>query len=254
MEKIEHSYLIINGISLHIAHVGKGESGDVILLHGFPEIWYSWRYQMLALAEAGFRAITPDCRGYGLSGQPQEPDKASWEDLTSDLLGILDTLNIPKEPGRAEKDFGRFEVKRVLRNIYILFCRRELQVAEEDQEIMDLVEQTTPLPPWFTEDDLACYTALYENSGFSYPLQMPYRSIHKGHGFTNPKIEVPSLLIIGEKDYILKFPGMEEYIRNGTVKHFVPDLETTFISDGTHFVQEQFPDKAVGHIQTSEYS
>lgn len=40
---------------------------------------------------------------------------------------------------------------------------------------MDLVEPSTPLPHWFTEDDLACYTALYENSGFSYPLQMPYR-------------------------------------------------------------------------------
>ncbi|KAM0950141.1 putative soluble epoxide hydrolase [Dioscorea sansibarensis] len=63
MEKTEHSYQIINGISLHIAHVEKGESGDVILLHGFPELWYSWRYQMLALAEAGFRAIAPDSRG-----------------------------------------------------------------------------------------------------------------------------------------------------------------------------------------------
>ncbi|XP_039146573.1 epoxide hydrolase B-like [Dioscorea cayenensis subsp. rotundata] len=229
LEKVSNTEILYFSFdSIKFLWVCVGESGDVILLHGFPEIWYSWRYQMLALAEAGFRAIAPDCRGYGLSGQPQELDKASWQDLTSDLLGILDTLNIPKafivgkdfgtktandfsilhpgrvlgvitlgvpfvpdspsslddlpkgfyiprwrEPGRAEKDFGRFEVKRVLRNIYILFCRRELQVAEEDQEIMDLVEPSTPLPHWFTEDDLACYTALYENSGFSYPLQMP---------------------------------------------------------------------------------
>lgn len=51
---------------------------------------------MLTLAEAGFRAIAPDSRGQGLSGQPQEPDKATWEDLTSDLLAILDTVHILK--------------------------------------------------------------------------------------------------------------------------------------------------------------
>lgn len=97
LEKVSNTEILYFSFdSIKFLWVCVGESGDVILLHGFPEIWYSWRYQMLALAEAGFRAIAPDCRGYGLSGQPQELDKASWQDLTSDLLGILDTLNIPK--------------------------------------------------------------------------------------------------------------------------------------------------------------
>ncbi|RVX09312.1 hypothetical protein CK203_015201 [Vitis vinifera] len=69
-------------------------------------------------------------------------------------------------PGRAEADFGRFDVKTVIRNIYILFCRSELQVASDDQEIMDLVDPSTPLPVWFTQEDLKVYSSLYENSGF----------------------------------------------------------------------------------------
>ena len=68
----------------------------MLLLHGFPEIWYSWRYQMIALAEAGFRAIAPDFRGYGLSDQPSEPEKATHYDLVEDMVGLLDALGIEK--------------------------------------------------------------------------------------------------------------------------------------------------------------
>jgi len=62
-----------------------------------------------------------------------------------------------------------------VRNIYILFSRNEIPIANENQEIMDLVEPDTPLPTWFTEEDLATYAALYENSGLQTALQIPYR-------------------------------------------------------------------------------
>ena len=70
--------------------------GTVVFLHGFLEIWYSWRHQMLAVAAAGYRAVAPDWRGYGLSDQPPEPEAASYDDLVEDLLAILDALSIPK--------------------------------------------------------------------------------------------------------------------------------------------------------------
>ena len=72
------------------------ELGTVVFLHGFPEIWYTWRHQMLAVAAAGYRAIAPDSRGYGLSDQPPEDEEATWEDLVADVLAILDALSIPK--------------------------------------------------------------------------------------------------------------------------------------------------------------
>ena len=62
-------------------------------------------------------------------------------------------------------------------------------------------------------------------------------------GISNPKFTVPAMLIMGEKDYILKFPGIDDYIRGGVVKQLVHDYEITFISEGSHFVNEQLPEK-----------
>ncbi|XP_048323619.2 uncharacterized protein LOC125420735 [Ziziphus jujuba] len=296
MDQIQHKFIQVQGLKLHVAEIGTGPN-VVVFLHGFPEIWYSWRHQMIALANAGFRAIAPDYRGYGLSDPPPEPEKASYSDLINDLLGILDALGIPKvfiigkdfgarpaylfallhpervigvitmgvpymppgrstfqnhlpegfyisrwqEPGRAEADFGRLDAKTVVRNVYILFSRSEIPIAAENQEIMDLVDPSTPLPPWFTEEDLSAYGALYEKSGFRTALKIPYRSWHEEFGITDPIVKVPALLIMGSKDYVFKFPGIEDYITSGKVKEFVPDLEIIFLPEGTHFVQEQSP-------------
>ena len=79
-------------------------------------------------------------------------------------------------PGRAEADFGRFDVKTVVRKVYTMFSGSLPPVAADDnQEIMDLVDSSTPLPPWFSEEDLAEYGSLYEKSGFRTALQVPYR-------------------------------------------------------------------------------
>lgn len=60
---------------------------------------------------------------------------------------------------------------------------------------------------------------------------------------SDPKVEAPALFIMGEKDYVFKFPDMEDYLRSGRVKKYVPNLEIIYVPEGTHFVQEQFPDK-----------
>jgi len=263
-QEIEHTHLPIRGLNIHVAQVGKGELGTVVFLHGFPEIWYSWRHQMLAVAAAGYRAIAPDCRGYGLSDQPPEDEEASWEDLVADVLAILDAYSVPKaflvakdfgampegfyvlrwrEPGRAEADFGRYDVRRVVRTIYVLFAGAEIPTAKEGQEIMDLADLTTPLPEWFTEEDLDAYAKLYEKSGFRYPLQMPYRAIHKMPIRLDAKFQVPVFMVMGEKDYAFKFPGFETAMRSGAMETFAPDLKITYIPEGSHFVQEQLPEQ-----------
>lgn len=58
---------------------------------------------------------------------------------------------------------------------------------------------------------------------------------------SNPRVEVPVLLIIGGKDYFLKFPGIEDYLKSDKLREFVADLEVADLADGTHFMQEQFP-------------
>ncbi|XP_057816590.2 uncharacterized protein LOC131029924 [Cryptomeria japonica] len=302
MEKIQHRHVDIQGLKLHVAEIGSGP--DVLLLHGFPEIWYTWRHQMIALADAGFHAIAPDFRGYGLSDQPSEIEKAGFVDLVEDLIGLLDAFSIQKvfvvskdfgamvayfldllhpdrvrgmvvmgmpyrrpgpeyfamdklprgfyirhwqEPGRGLADFGRFDVETVVRNIYTLFSRSELPVAEEGKEIMDLYDPATPLPAWFTEDDLKMYSSLYEKSGFAFPLQVPYMAMKRNWGklgeITDYTIRAPTLLILGTEDYSLKFPGREAYLSGQVVNADVPNVDIKLIPEGGHFVQEQFPEE-----------
>lgn len=96
MDQIEHKYVEANGLKLHVAEIGSGSSPAVIFLHGFPEIWYSWRHQMIAAASAGFRAISLDYRGFGLSDPPPEAEKTTFADLVGDLLALYDALSISK--------------------------------------------------------------------------------------------------------------------------------------------------------------
>lgn len=76
---------------------------------------------------------------------------------------------------------------------------------------------------------------------------MIYRTKHGGENITDPVVKVPALLIMGCKDFAFKFPGMEEFVRSGKVKELVPDLEIIYLSEGTHFVQEQSPDE-INHL------
>ncbi|KAJ0598508.1 putative alpha/Beta hydrolase [Helianthus annuus] len=69
------------------------------------------------------------------------------------------------------------------------------------------------------------------------------RVIEEEYGIEDPVIKNPMLLIVGGKDYFLKFTGVEDFIRSGMVKQFASDLEVEYLPEGGHFVQEQFPEK-----------
>ncbi|KAK9089029.1 hypothetical protein Scep_028111 [Stephania cephalantha] len=90
--------------------------------------------------------------------------------------------------------------------------------------------------------DLETYAEHYKKSGFLTPMQVPYRSLRENIDVSNVVVEVPALLIMGEKDYTLKFSGMEEYLNETKAEDYVPNLKTVFLDEGTHFVHEQFPD------------
>ena len=83
-------YVESNGIRMRIAEMGSGPL--VILVHGFPESWYSWRHQLRALAGAGFHAVAPDMRGYGKSDKPEKVEDYDIHHVTADLVGIVDAM------------------------------------------------------------------------------------------------------------------------------------------------------------------
>lgn len=87
---IHHRTVEANGIRLHIAEQGEGPL--VLLLHGFPECWYSWRHQFAPLAAAGYRVVAPDQRGYGRSERPGAVDAYTVLDLVGDVVGLVHAL------------------------------------------------------------------------------------------------------------------------------------------------------------------
>src|SRR3982750_1045223 len=81
------AYAEVNGIRLHYVEQGSGPL--VVLLHGFPEFWYAWRKQISALAEAGFRVVAPDQRGYNLSDKPAGVAAYGAQRLASDVAALI---------------------------------------------------------------------------------------------------------------------------------------------------------------------
>ena len=90
MHEVKHRVVETNGIRMHFAECGAGPV--VVLCHGFPESWYSWRHQLNALAEAGFHAVAPDMRGYGQTQAPEEIEQYTLFHMVGDMVGLLDAL------------------------------------------------------------------------------------------------------------------------------------------------------------------
>jgi pimeloyl-ACP methyl ester carboxylesterase len=88
--EITHRTVKTNGINMHLAEAGEGPV--VLLVHGFPELWYSWRHQLPALAAAGYHAVAPDVRGYGDSDKPYDLKAYAMREHVADLVGVLDAL------------------------------------------------------------------------------------------------------------------------------------------------------------------
>ena len=91
---VNHRYVDARGLRMHIAEAGTGPL--VLLLHGFPECWYSWRHQLAALAAAGYHAVAPDQRGYCRTGGPDAPDQYTMLHLTGDVIALMDALGEPQ--------------------------------------------------------------------------------------------------------------------------------------------------------------
>lgn len=92
MAELQHRFATTNGIRMHYVEQGAGPL--VVLCHGWPESWYSYRHQIPALAAAGFRVVAPDQRGYGQSDKPEPIDAYNILNLVGDIVGLVNSLEI----------------------------------------------------------------------------------------------------------------------------------------------------------------
>ncbi|MCM3569236.1 alpha/beta fold hydrolase [Neobacillus mesonae] len=94
MNEFSEHIVHANGIDMHVAECGKGK--PVLFLHGFPELWYSWRYQLPYLSKSGYRAIAVDLRGYGQSSVPDNVRSYSMRNMVEDIVQLVNEMNLDR--------------------------------------------------------------------------------------------------------------------------------------------------------------
>ncbi|PWA60456.1 epoxide hydrolase [Artemisia annua] len=142
MEGIEHKTISANGLNMHIAQKGQGPL--VLFIHGFPELWYSWRHQILYLADHGYRAVAPDLRGYGeTTGAPlNDITKFTIHHLVGDMIGLIDAI-----ASEGEKVF-------VVGHDWGAIIAWHLCMFSPDR-VKGLVNMSVPFFPWNPNGDMA---------------------------------------------------------------------------------------------------
>ncbi len=306
---ISHRTIETNGISMHIAEAGSGPL--VLLCHGWPESWYSWRHQLEALAAAGYHAVAPDMRGYGRTDKPLDIDQYTLLHLVGDMVGAVSALgrteaaivghdwgapvawhsallrpdvfkavaglSVPfrprgpvpptsmmpqtddsvfyqlyfQEPGVAEREFES-DIKATIMNTLVSVSGSGETVDASSVGMVPrnggwLSRRSAPasLPAWLTQQDIDFYVEEFKRAGFRGGLNW-YRNVDRNWQllapFAGAKVGVPALYVVGDRDLVYRFRGMDQLVPN--LKQHVPNLRDTIILPGCgHWTQQERPDE-----------
>lgn len=266
-----HGFVEANGIRFHYA--AQGEGPLVLLLHGFPECWYSWRHQLPALAGAGYRAVAPDLRGYNLSDKPR--GGYHIESLVEDVVAIagalgeerahvvghdwggiiayqvawrrpeftrsLVTMNAPHPSAFAA--YVRRRPAQMLKSSYMLFFqvpRLAEWVLTRDgaRATANAFVRSAKRRDAFTAADLAVYRGAILRPGAARCAINYYRQAFRQgrRALPSSPIERPALALWGVGDPVLE-RGM-----NDSLGQWVRDLTVRFIDDCGHWTQQERPE------------
>ncbi|KAL5783862.1 hypothetical protein ACOSP7_008891 [Xanthoceras sorbifolium] len=191
---------------MHIAEKGEADVQVILFLHGFPELWYSWRHQMLALSSIGYRAIAPDLQGYGDTEAPGSITSYTCLHIVGDQVPLMDSwcraddyyMCRFQKPGKIEAEIDRCSAKEVLKRM--LTSRKPGPPCWATENPFGLHPVT--LPAWFSKEDLDYYAAKFNKSGFT--------------------------------------GGIKEYVDSGDFKKDVPLLEEIVgMEDVGHFINQE---------------
>ncbi|HKC59035.1 MAG TPA: alpha/beta hydrolase [Myxococcales bacterium] len=270
-----HRTVDIGEVRLHCAEMGQGPL--VLLLHGFPECWVSWRNQLPALAQAGFRAVAPDLRGYGKSDKPPGLDAYRIEVLARDIARLvealgadrahvvghdwggavawffamwhperLDRLAILNAPHPSRYSRARKLPRQWLRSSYILFFQlpwlpEALLRAGDSLALRQLFRYDPERPGAYTDEDIDEIVAAAREPGALTGMLAWYRAMIQRPTHTRWKpISRPVQVVWGEKDrYLLRDIAEPE-------RDWVPDLRFAPIPEASHWVQADAPEKVNG--------
>ena len=267
-----HKFIDTNGITLHYVTEGKGDL--MLMLHGFPEFWYSWRHQIPEFAQ-DYRVVALDLRGYNESDKPPNQDAYVMEELIRDIEGVIrglgyescvlvahdwggaiawsfayaypdlvDRLIVMNIPHPAKFEAGIRTPQQLQRSWYMFLFQLpvlpELLLGWNDYEaIAKSLQGMAVDKSAFSEADLEAYKDAAAKRGALTAAINYYRNVFRSllnrNGQRWEVLEVPTLMIWGEKDTAL---GKE--LTYGT-EVYVKDLQIKYIPNCSHWVQQEQP-------------
>jgi epoxide hydrolase 4 len=270
---------VVNGIRLHYVEAGQGPL--VVLLHGFPEFWYGWRFQIPALAAAGFRVVAPDLRGYNLSEKPEEVSAYRIARVADDVAGLVRHVAGERDRARATivgHDWGGIaaisvatrhealterivvlnaphpaafarEIRnpaQMARSAYALFFQipaiAEAALRADDfRALREILERDPLRPEAFTDADIREYVEAWEQPGALTAMLNYYRAAAR-HRLTSRSPETRPL---GVPSMVI-WGERDRFLRTELLDgldRWMPGVRIARIPEASHWVQHDAPDR-----------
>jgi epoxide hydrolase 4 len=259
-----------DGVRLHAVEAGPANGPLYILLHGFPEFWYGWKKQIPALAEAGFRVIALDQRGYNLSDKPGQVASYAIGELAADVLGVtrgrsfrlaghdwgaavawatalaaperverLTILNVPHPAVMIRHLTG--DPGQLMRSWYMFFFQLPVVPEAMFRATGRRTLTGSSRTGTFTDDDLNKYAESWRQPGCVTGMINWYRALMRVRppALKDPMIRVPTTVVWGKKDRFLKAIMAEESMAFCPA----PGSRLVYLDEATHWVQHEEPDR-----------
>ncbi len=258
----------VGDMTIHYVEAGSGPL--VVLLHGCPEFWYSWRNQIPALAAAGFRAVAVDLRGYNESSKPPLVDAYLLPELAKDIAGLITQLGqspcvvAGHDWGGAVAWLTAMLHPELVSRLIILNSPHPVAYLREmrrsARQKWRAKYQLLFQPPWvaewvmrrfrysllrrglarlgaFTGEEIERYVDAWSKPGALTGMANYYRAMRQGKGMRGlmRRIDIPTLMIWGDLDPFFTADTLRNF------GEYVPDLRIEHVKDAGHFVQTDAP-------------
>ena len=275
MGDLEHARFDVGELSLHAVSAGPATGPVVVLLHGFPEFWYSWRRQIPALVAAGFRVVAPDLRGYNLSDRPLGVSNYRLEKLAADIAGLIAAVSPGKKVRLVGHDWGGgiawamghwhpelIDRLVVLNAPHPAILKPALLSPSMAARVWHFFFFQLPYLPErailgrdflhhalrglsrkkeaaFSDAEIAEYAVALHKPGAATAMLNYYRAMKAAVGLElTGKIAADTLLIWGDKD-----KALPPFLTEGTDRQVAGKLRIEHLAEASHWVHHDEPDK-----------
>ncbi|MFW2830308.1 alpha/beta fold hydrolase [Sphingomonas sp. ID0503] len=267
-----------NEISFHLVEAGPSDGVPVFLLHGFPEFWWAWRHQLTPLAQAGFRVIAPDLRGYNLSDAPRGLAAYHIDLLAADVIGLADVLGMERfhlvghdwggviawqvaarYPERSRRmvilDAPHPDVwavqavkhpRQAIRSSYAIFFQLpwlpEIALGAFRYEALRRTLTGSARPDAFETGAVDRYVEAWRRPGHLTAMLNYYRALRRRRPGKSAVVRVPTLVLWGGKDSLLG-----QHVAEASVER-CEDCRLHVLDDATHWLHLEEPERVSGLI------